>query len=408
MEDLLRLKDKILEHDLGDKEEAFFLYETLCNLLKDKYGLVDKDYDKNPTRRGKEWLDIHHIMEYELDDIARRTQGARPCDRIQIKGNYMVAEFKVDNDFEEKKRKVQFSYKKEQINNPKLCLQIIGYANTIDELKPYNAKEKLVYANKIEHFLLHYLIDSIRGKDFMSGGPNYIWDAAVALDVYAFDMEYLSLIQKNKDEYYSYMDSTEITLLYKKLIDWKHWNIKECANYWLNYKNVFSRYKLEKLSYFTNIKKLKFLLQIIGIHLPKVMVEDIDKLPLKERLLTDKQGNIVKRIINNCIYEKDGTTLCRFGFPLYSSPRSLVVPKNATYIKNNAFDVLIICRDVEKIKIPQNVKIIEDHVFVRVSGNVIEKKYINLKQLIYSGSTEEWNEKFSNVILKDIELVCKK
>ena len=40
--------------------------------------------------------------------------------------------------------------------------------------------------NKIEHFLLHYLIVSIRNSKF-AGGPNYLWDCSVALDIYGFD-----------------------------------------------------------------------------------------------------------------------------------------------------------------------------------------------------------------------------
>ena len=60
----LSLKTKILNHKLGDVEDAKSLYDELCAFLEEKYGLVDKDYDENPTKRGTEWLDIHHIMEY--------------------------------------------------------------------------------------------------------------------------------------------------------------------------------------------------------------------------------------------------------------------------------------------------------------------------------------------------------
>lgn len=68
---------KIKDHKLGNTTEAFELYNCLCNALKEKYGLVDKDYDENPTKRGSEWLDIHHILEYELGDISNSTQSAK-------------------------------------------------------------------------------------------------------------------------------------------------------------------------------------------------------------------------------------------------------------------------------------------------------------------------------------------
>lgn len=147
--------EKIKNHELGNEKEAFSLYNELCEFLKSKYGMVDKDYDKNPTKRGKEWLDIHHIREYELDDIAKRTD--------QAKG--------------------------------KLLFPIFSTMCTLDELKPYNIKEQLVYANKIEHFLLHYLIDSIRGRMIFSGGPNFLWDDCVALDYYEFQKEHLKVIK---------------------------------------------------------------------------------------------------------------------------------------------------------------------------------------------------------------------
>ena len=50
----------------GDKEEATVFYFAFCACLKEKYGLVDRAFDDNLTKRGKEWIDIHHIREYEL------------------------------------------------------------------------------------------------------------------------------------------------------------------------------------------------------------------------------------------------------------------------------------------------------------------------------------------------------
>ena len=68
---------KIKNHELGNTIEAFELYNRFCDTLKKKYGLVDKDYDDNPTKRGSEWLDIHHILEYELGNISGLTKSAK-------------------------------------------------------------------------------------------------------------------------------------------------------------------------------------------------------------------------------------------------------------------------------------------------------------------------------------------
>ena len=68
--------EKIKNHILGN-EEAFSLYFLFCDHLKEKYGFVDRDYDNAPTRKWNEWLDIHHILEYKFNDIARKTEQAR-------------------------------------------------------------------------------------------------------------------------------------------------------------------------------------------------------------------------------------------------------------------------------------------------------------------------------------------
>ena len=42
------LVEKIKNHTLGNKEEATALYFAFCACLKEKYGLVDRDFDDNP------------------------------------------------------------------------------------------------------------------------------------------------------------------------------------------------------------------------------------------------------------------------------------------------------------------------------------------------------------------------
>ena len=65
----------------------------------------------------------------------------------------------------------------------------------------------LVYANKVEHFALHYLIDIYRGKERLSGGcwlilPT-IFDMEYKTD---FKLKYLVELQKQKRQLYSEED----------------------------------------------------------------------------------------------------------------------------------------------------------------------------------------------------------
>ena len=221
---------------------------------------MDKNYDEKPTKRGNEWLDIHHILEYQLDDIAQRTETARFVEnRILTHDCNEVIVIMKNDDFhnKEKREKVFLQYPTQ-----KVCIYALDY--TLQDLKPYNNKENLVYANQIEHFLLHYLIDSIRGIKIFSGGSNYLWDSVVALDIYNFDKEYLKNIQKNKSFYYSFMTSEEVTYLYKKLIKWKRWTIQKCERYWQNHKIALKKLNDGNMSYMQNTEKYLKLLDILG------------------------------------------------------------------------------------------------------------------------------------------------
>jgi len=146
-----------------DKSEVEDFYYVLCETLIKKYGQLPADYgDKLCAKRGKEWLDIHHICELDaLDDVARKTNLA-----IKAKD---TAELK--------------------------------------RLEPYNRKEQLVYANKVEHFALHYLIDIYRGKEVLSGGCWWILPTIFDMEYKTdFKQKYLAEIQKNKREFYSEED----------------------------------------------------------------------------------------------------------------------------------------------------------------------------------------------------------
>ena len=141
------------------------LYYEFCEELKIKYGEINVPFDSSKiVKRPKEWLDIHHICEID-------SNGINKLDNIAVRTNKAIKE----NNTAELKR-----------------------------LEPYNKADQLIYANKIEHFVLHYLIDIYRGVKVASGGCWLILSNI-------FDMEYktdfklpnLIEIQKNKDNYYT-------------------------------------------------------------------------------------------------------------------------------------------------------------------------------------------------------------
>lgn len=386
----IELIEKIKNHELGNKEDAKTLYDSLCDFLKEKYGPVDKDYDENPTKRGKEWLDIHHIREYELDDIAKRTD--------QAKG--------------------------------KLWFPLFSTMCTLEELKPYNVKEQLVYANKIEHFLLHYLIDSIRGQKIFSGGPNFLWDECVALDYYGFEKVYMNDIKSNKDVYYSIMSSEAITCLYKKLIDWKNWDIKQCARHW-NTINYMIKYLDDKKVSYVEDKDVFFnLLDVVGYELSDEVKNKIVTLPFKD-LIVEWNGQMTK-IYNNHLFALDKKTAIIFN--IHESHKSFNVPNYVERIADGAFRCGL-C--LETLTIPTTVKEIDSNVFVVECSGIYKGefwpqmgpcvpvlltenmeryftstwkgkccKYLNT--VIYKGTQQEWDEKFSNVDLDGVTLICKK
>lgn len=164
------------------KSKAYKLYENLCEKLKYKYGEVDKDYDKNPRTRGSEWIDIHHIDEFQVDDIAVRTQNA--------------------------------------INNRDV--------EVLDILADYNKRDRLVYANKVEHFILHALLDFVRGIE--SGGPHYTFGAIVKLEtgIFAEESKFFRL-QKQKDKFFQVISFERIVDIYVTIC--AYWGIKDLTPY---------------------------------------------------------------------------------------------------------------------------------------------------------------------------------
>lgn len=398
---MLELIEKIRQHTLGNKEEAFSLYFTLCDCLKEKYGLVDRDYDENPTKRGKEWIDIHHIREYELDDIAKRTNIARDLEK-EIRNpsceNQIVIGLKSSEWNDAKMEEIRKQY-------PDKSVAFWGVDYTLEELKPYNVKEQLVYANKIEHFLLHYLITSAKGKKVFSGGPNYLWDSSVALDIYGFDQEYMNNLKNEKEKFYSVLSSEEITLLYKKLIDWKGWKYWKCSKYWMNNKNAIRYLNERQVSYVEDKDKFFRLLDILGFALNKDVYDKIISLPYKVKLIVCP-GGIEAKEINGHIYSIDEKTALRFR--IHATLKSFTIPSNVERIANGAFFPGF-C--LEKITIPITVKEIENKAFTGYPYSLKGNGCVcpHLKTIYYKGPKAMWDENFSNVEIADgVMVVCKK
>ncbi|MBR3804420.1 MAG: 3'-5' exonuclease [Clostridia bacterium] len=197
---LNEIKDLLV--DGKGKRTATELYEMLCNELIVKNGRVLEDYDKNPRTRGKEWVDIHHIDEIIIDNIAVRTNEA-----------------KVKNDILE-----------------------------LTMLEPFNKKERLVYATKVEHFLLHCLINLI--VEVPSLGPHWLFGDLLKLEIGIFEQESLDFkIQTEREQrFYSNIKFYSITTIYSKIL-------KQHCNYGLNIRSLRKYYKLDSYVYDKNAYK---------------------------------------------------------------------------------------------------------------------------------------------------------
>lgn len=407
--------DKIENHTLGNKEEAFSLYFKFCDLLKEKYGEVDRDYDNGPTRRGKEWLDIHHILEYELKDIARLTANAFYIKRREKEYSPDCKFITVDPetfDDPDKMDKIRKSYEQCHYKEFEIC----AIAHSLEELKPYNFREKLVYANKIEHFLLHYLIGSIFGQSLFAGGPNGLWDVSVALDLYGFDADFMNRLQNEKEKYYSLISSVELTLIYKKLIDWKNSPIDECARYWLSFSSVMRRLSEKGVSYVKDKEKFFRLMDILQYDIGKENKDRINNLPFKVRkyqylmniCYNDLPMFIIDEVegimVNDNILSPDGKTLIQVITRNRNlSKKNIRVPEGIEVIKDTAF---LRATSVEALKIPLSVKKIDDNTFKKYLQRI--GKYNEFKKIYYEGTDKMWQENFKNVDLCGLSVVCKK
>ena len=360
--EIKKLISLIKNHTLGEINEAFFLYFSLCDLLRIKYGLLYKSYDEEPLRRGKEWLDIHHVLEFQMDDIAKRTKYAK---LMETRNN--------QTDAIDKTNEQQLNY------------------YTLDDLKPFNKPTQLVYANKAEHFLLHYLIDSLRGKDCFSGGPNFLWDVSVALDLYDFKEEYLAKLSKQKENFYSIISSNEITHLYKKLIDWKQWDISKCSKFWIIFNTQI--FNIKKAHYIQDTQKFFQLLAILNFKLNDDIVNAIRNLPFKIEHRVCRFGE--ELIIHGDAYKTDGVTIQLFNCYAPYERKSFKIPSNVQKLSNSAFYHTF---GIETLTIPKSVIEIEDTTL---------NKCPYLKKIIFLGSSHEWNARFSNIKTDKFKIIYK-
>ena len=371
---------------LDQKEYAKKIYDLFCQLLKIKYGHVDSDYDDNPTKRGNEWLDIHHIKEDELDDIAKRTEAAKSLEKIKPYDNknnlynFILYRDEYNDDNIQKIRN----------ENPGKNTVVYHMDYSLEDLKPYNKKEMLVYANRIEHFLIHYLISIIRGKEIFSGGPNYLWDSVVCLDLYGFDYPIFNKWQLNKDNYYSLMSPEDVTLLYRKLIVWGKWELTRLPLYWTNYKTMIKYLVRDNISHILDKDKFYKLIHMIGIDVEDEIKEKIDKCPyLEEKRFVNGKWFVVR---DHTLYSEDKKTVYVFGKS--RGVKKFTVPNGIEVIEGTAFDPY--CKEVV---IPISVQKMSDHVF---------KFCMYLEKIHYKGTQEMWDEKFSNVDTNKAKVICGK
>lgn len=185
------------------KYKAKILYDKFCETLIYKNGPVLNDYDCEHLTRGQEWIDIHHVDEKTIDDIATRT-------------NLALA---------------------------------IGDKDVLDSLKPYNRRERLVYANKVEHFILHCLIEIFR--EGISGGPHWTFGDIIKMQIGFFEKgtkEYE--IQQSQETFYSSISLEEVVKIYTFILKMNNLDLDSCINNFYKLKDY--NYDEEKLSNFKN------------------------------------------------------------------------------------------------------------------------------------------------------------
>lgn len=149
-----------------DKDNSAALYEEMCQMLVRKYGRPEATYGSSKCKkRGNEWLDIHHISEINVgdDNIAAKTKAG------QLTSNSVA-------------------------NQPK----------------------NLVYCNKVEHFILHYLIENVRPG--LGMGIHMIFGDILAFQSCQLVRGALPQLQQVKSFFFNDFSWEQVKALYRRLI----------------------------------------------------------------------------------------------------------------------------------------------------------------------------------------------
>ena len=166
----------------------------------------------------------------------------------------------------------------------------------------------------------------------------------------------------------------------------------------MHFKRAIRQIKENNISYIEDKEKLFTLFEILGFHLENELLEKIKNVRYDSVTITDPCERM--RIKSDDLFKEDGKTVIRFSNILYC--KSYTIPRYVEKIGVGAFDF----SDLEKVTIPTHVESIEDNVFI--DHRVKLSHYPSIKTIYYKGTKEEWNNKFSNVILNNIRLICKK
>lgn len=200
------------------------------------------------------------------------------------------------------------------------------------------------------------------------------------------------------------MTSEEATLLYKKLIDWKKWNIEECKRYWNKYNAAIRNLDEERASYVEDKAKFFHLLSVLNFKLDKETEQKINSLPFKYPTIILKNGEtaIVK---DRCLCRADGKTAIQFR--ISQNSKSFTIPWYIESIEEAAFP-MVPYYNIEQITVPLTVKQIDDTAFLRIvkSRSAAGENNAGTLKIKYNGTREMWNERFSNVKLDGITLAC--
>ena len=176
-------KNELTSESIAISLKLKHLYFKLCEVFKLKYGYILNDYDKNHKKRGLEWIDIHHVDEIETHNIGVRTQLAKMSNNVK----------------------------------------------EVQALSKYNKHDRLIYVNKVEHFILHAVLDVYKNypqEMYSAQGIHYIFGDLIKLEIgnfYKQDIEFSW--HKKRGEVYKHVSFEQILQIYISVC--RYYNIKD-------------------------------------------------------------------------------------------------------------------------------------------------------------------------------------